>query len=66
MAKLTQNRLFSSANLHLRHAQLPRRFGLGGVLSVPQGEDLPVGTVMSFVGGPFFLWLLIRQRGGRR
>ena len=28
--------------------------------------ELPVGTVMSFVGGPFFLWLLIRQRGGRR
>ena len=27
--------------------------------------ELPVGTVMSFVGGPFFLWLLVRQRGGR-
>ena len=26
---------------------------------------LPVGIVMSFVGGPFFLWLLFHQRGGR-
>lgn len=26
---------------------------------------LPVGIVMSFVGGPFFIWLLFRQRGGR-
>ena len=27
--------------------------------------ELPVGTVLSVVGGPFFLWLLVRQRGGR-
>lgn len=27
--------------------------------------QLPVGIVMSFVGGPFFLWLLFRQKGGR-
>lgn len=27
--------------------------------------ELPVGTVLSLVGGPFFLFLLIRQRGGR-
>ena len=27
--------------------------------------ELPVGTVLSVVGGPFFLYLLIRQRGGR-
>ena len=27
---------------------------------------LPVGIVLSFTGGPFFLWLLYRQRGGRR
>ena len=27
---------------------------------------LPVGVVMSFVGGPFFIWLLFRQKGGRR
>ena len=28
--------------------------------------ELPVGIVMSFVGGPFFIWLLFRQKGGRR
>lgn len=27
--------------------------------------ELPVGTILSVVGGPFFLWLLVRQRGGR-
>ena len=27
--------------------------------------ELPVGIVLSLLGGPFFLWLLIRQRGGR-
>ena len=27
--------------------------------------ELPVGIVMAFVGGPFFIWLLIRQRRGR-
>lgn len=27
--------------------------------------EVPVGIVLSFVGGPFFLWLLFRQRGGR-
>lgn len=26
--------------------------------------ELPVGIVLSFVGGPFFLWLLLRQKGG--
>ena len=26
---------------------------------------LPVGIVLSLLGGPFFLWLLLRQRGGR-
>lgn len=28
--------------------------------------ELPVGVVLAFVGAPFFLWLLRRQRGGRR
>lgn len=28
-------------------------------------HDLPVGIVLSLVGGPFFIWLLLRQRGGR-
>lgn len=27
--------------------------------------ELPVGIVLSLFGGPFFLWLLLRQRGGR-
>ncbi|MCI8478689.1 MAG: iron ABC transporter permease [Oscillospiraceae bacterium] len=27
--------------------------------------ELPVGIVLSLAGGPFFLWLLLRQRGGR-
>ena len=28
--------------------------------------DVPVGILLSLLGGPFFLWLLFRQRGGRR
>ncbi len=28
--------------------------------------DLPVGILLSMLGGPFFLWLLFQQRGGRR
>lgn len=28
--------------------------------------ELPVGVVLAFAGAPFFLWLLFRQRGGRR
>jgi len=27
--------------------------------------ELPVGIVLAFLGGPFFLWLLFRQKGGR-
>lgn len=27
--------------------------------------ELPVGILLSLVGGPFFIWLLFRQRGGR-
>ena len=34
------------------------------VLFVP--FELPVGILLSLMGGPFFLWLLFRQRGGRR
>ena len=26
---------------------------------------LPVGIILSLLGGPFFIWLLLRQRGGR-
>ena len=28
--------------------------------------ELPVGVVLSFLGGPFFLWLILRQKGGHR
>lgn len=28
--------------------------------------ELPVGILLSLLGGPFFLWLLFKQRGGRR
>jgi iron complex transport system permease protein len=27
--------------------------------------EVPVGIVMALLGGPFFIWLLLRQRGGR-
>jgi iron complex transport system permease protein len=27
--------------------------------------ELPVGITLSFIGGPFFIWLLLRQRKGR-
>lgn len=36
---------------------------LARVLFAPY--EIPVGIVMSFFGGPFFLWLLIRRKGGR-
>lgn len=36
---------------------------LARVLFAPY--EIPVGIVMSFLGGPFFLWLLIRKKGGR-
>ena len=26
--------------------------------------EVPVGILMSFIGGPFFLWLLLKQKGG--
>lgn len=28
--------------------------------------ELPAGILMSFIGGPFFLYLLLRKKGGRR
>ena len=37
---------------------------LGRALFAP--FDLPVGIFLSLLGGPFFLWLLFKQRGGRR
>ena len=26
--------------------------------------EIPVGILMSVIGGPFFVWLLIRKKGG--
>lgn len=37
---------------------------LGRILFSP--FELPVGILMSFIGGPFFLYLLLRRKGGRR
>lgn len=28
--------------------------------------ELPVGIIMAFIGGPFFMYLLLRKKGGRR
>lgn len=28
--------------------------------------ELPVGIIMAFIGGPFFLYLLLKKKGGRR
>ena len=36
---------------------------LARVLFAPY--ELPVGIVLAFTGAPFFLWLLLRQKGGR-
>lgn len=27
--------------------------------------EIPVGILMSFIGGPFFIWLLLKRKGGR-
>ncbi len=37
---------------------------LGRVLFAP--FELPAGVLMSFIGGPFFLYLLFKKKGGRR
>jgi len=36
---------------------------LARILFAP--HELPVGIVLALAGGPFFIWLLLRQRGGR-
>ncbi len=36
----------------------------GRVLFAP--FELPAGILMSFIGGPFFLYLLLKKKGGRR
>ena len=37
---------------------------LGRTLFSPY--ELPAGIIMSFIGGPFFLYLLLKKKGGRR
>ena len=37
---------------------------LGRILFSPY--ELPAGIIMSFIGGPFFLYLLLKKKGGRR
>lgn len=37
---------------------------LGRLIAAPY--ELPAGILMSFLGGPFFLYLLLRKKGGRR
>lgn len=36
----------------------------GRVLFAPY--ELPAGIIMAFIGGPFFLYLLLKKKGGRR
>ncbi len=31
--------------------------------TIVPGEELPLGTLMSLIGGPFFLWLVAKHRG---
>ena len=28
--------------------------------------ELPAGIIMAFIGGPFFMYLLLKKKGGRR
>lgn len=37
---------------------------IGRVLFAPY--ELPAGIIMAFIGGPFFLYLLLKKKGGRR
>ncbi len=34
-----------------------------GARTLGQGQELPLGTLLSLVGGPFFLYLVVRQKG---
>ena len=36
----------------------------GRILFAP--FELPAGILMAFIGGPFFLYLLLKKKGGRR
>jgi iron complex transport system permease protein len=46
--------------------------GIGGMLvlladlaarTVAPGQELPLGTLLSLIGAPFFLWLILKQKG---
>jgi iron complex transport system permease protein len=37
---------------------------IGRMIAAPY--ELPTGIIMSFIGGPFFLYLLLKKKGGRR
>jgi iron complex transport system permease protein len=37
---------------------------IGRLLAAP--FELPAGIIMAFIGGPFFMYLLLRKKGGRR
>jgi iron complex transport system permease protein len=37
---------------------------IGRMIAAPY--ELPAGIIMSFIGGPFFLYLLLKKKGGRR
>lgn len=37
---------------------------LGRMIASPY--ELPAGIIMAFIGGPFFLYLLLKKKGGRR
>ena len=37
---------------------------LGRIIAAP--FEIPAGILMSFIGGPFFLFLLLKKKGGRR
>jgi iron complex transport system permease protein len=28
-----------------------------------QGQELPLGALLALIGGPFFLWLVVQQKG---
>lgn len=37
---------------------------IGRVIAAPY--ELPAGIILSFIGGPFFMYLLLKKKGGRR
>ena len=37
---------------------------IGRLIAAPY--ELPAGIIMAFIGGPFFMYLLLKKKGGRR